>query len=116
MGLLGADGVAGALKKGRSARLADVVAPKFRPGAAVRVRNLHPEGHTRLPRYVRGLLGVVERDHGVFVFPDSNAAGTGTRPQHVYSVRFPARRVWGPEAAEADGVYVDLWDDHLDPA
>jgi nitrile hydratase len=50
----------------------------------------------------------------VFVFADAHAAGLGRKPQHVYSVRFAARDLWGPDASPRDAVYVDLWDDHLD--
>jgi len=92
------------------------VAPRFRTGQTVRGRNIHPAGHTRLPRYARGKLGTIERDHGVFVFPDTNAHFLGEKPQHVYSVRFAARELWGEQAAPKDSVYVNLWDDHLEPA
>jgi nitrile hydratase subunit beta len=93
----------------------DVAAtPKFHVGERVRARNMSPTGHTRLPRYARGRQGTITRDHGVFVFNDSLVQGTGPRPQHVYSVRFSARELWGAEAAAADSVYVDLWDDHLE--
>ena len=92
------------------------VAPKFQAGQRVRARNINPPTHTRLPRYVRGKLGIVERDHGVFVFPDSNAQGHGERPQHVYSVRFAARELWGDEAKLSDTVVVAMWDDYLEPA
>ena len=61
-------------------------------------RNTHPPGHTRLPRYIRGKEGVVERDHGVFHLPDARVAGQGDTPQHRYSVRFAAREAWGPDA------------------
>jgi nitrile hydratase subunit beta len=92
------------------------VAPRFRTGQRVRARNMHPVGHTRLPRYVRAKLGTIDRDHGVFVFPDTNAHFLGEKPQHVYSVRFAARELWGEQAAPMDSVYVDLWDDYLEPA
>ena len=92
------------------------VPPRFEPGARVRTRTLHPLGHTRLPRYARGRVGTVDRDHGVFVFADASGDGRGKIPQHVYSVRFAARELWGPEASARDAVYLDLWDDHLDPA
>jgi nitrile hydratase subunit beta len=91
-------------------------APHFRVGQRVRARNMHPVGHTRLPRYVRSKLGTIDRDHGVFVFPDTNARDLGEKPQHVYSVRFAARELWGEQAAPHDSVYVDLWDDYLEPA
>ncbi len=92
------------------------VAARFQTGQRVRARNMHPVGHTRLPRYVRGKTGVVHRDHGVFVFPDTNAHFLGENPQHVYSVRFAARELWGQQAAPLDSVYVDMWDDYLDAA
>ena len=92
------------------------VAPRFRTGQRVRARNINPVGHTRLPRYARGKIGTVERDHGVFVFPDANAHFLGEKPQHVYSVRFAARELWGEQAAPQDSVYLDMWDDYLEPA
>jgi nitrile hydratase beta subunit len=92
------------------------VTPKFRVGQRVRARNLNPTGHTRLPRYARGKLGTIERDHGVFVFPDTNAHFLGEHPQHVYSVRFAARELWGEQVPSQDAVYVNLWDDHLELA
>jgi len=89
---------------------------RFKAGDRVRARNMHPVGHTRLPRYARGKLGVIDRDHGVFVFPDNNAHFLGEKPQHVYSVRFAARELWGQQASPRDSVYIDMWDDYLDPA
>jgi nitrile hydratase beta subunit len=92
------------------------VTVRFEVGQQVRARNMHPAGHTRLPRYARGKRGTIDRDHGVFVFPDTNAHFLGEKPQHVYSVRFSARELWGEQAASHDSVYLDLWDDYLEPA
>ena len=105
-----------ALRNRRAARLDDEVASKFKPGDRVVARNINPTGHTRLPRYVRGRQGVIDRDHGVFIFADTNAMGLGKKPQHVYSVRFAGRELWGPDAPAGDVIYIDLWDDYLDPA
>jgi nitrile hydratase len=104
------------VRTGGSTRLNLHVAPRFRPGDHVRVRNINPTGHTRLPRYLRGKRGTVEMDHGVFVFPDTNAHRKGERPQHVYAVRFTAHELWGPAVSDRDTLYVDIWDDYLDPA
>jgi nitrile hydratase beta subunit len=104
-----------ALGKGRPASRDVPAAPLFIVGQRVRARNINPTGHTRLPRYVRGKVGAIDRDHGVYVFPDTNAHFLGEKPQHVYSVRFAARELWGGEASPRDSVYVDLWDDHLEP-
>ncbi len=88
----------------------------FAAGQQVRTRNMHPSGHTRLPRYARGRSGEIARDHGVYTFPDTSAHHQGEKRQHVYSVRFAARELWGPQAAARDSVYLDLWDDYLEPA
>lgn len=89
--------------------------PRFSMGQKVRARNIHPPGHTRLPRYVRGHVGTVERDRGVQAFPDTSVYGQGENPQHVYSVRFAARELWGAAASPRDSVYLDLWEDYLEP-
>ena len=108
--------VARFLQNRKAARMPDPVPPKFKAGDSVVAKNINPLGHTRLPRYVRGRHGVIDRDHGVFIFPDTHAAGLGRKPQHVYAVRFTARELWGAEASPRDAVYVDLWDDYLDHA
>ena len=104
------------LKTGGRVRRDVPVAPKFKAGDRIVVRNLHPLGHTRSPRYVRGHVGEIHHDHGVMVFPDTNAHFKGETPQHCYSVKFAARELWGPDAAKNHWIYVDLWDDHMDAA
>ena len=95
----------------------DVAAqPRFAAGDRVRAKNINPEGHTRLPRYVRGHVGTVERDHGAHVFPDSNARCAGEAPQFLYTVRFTARELWGEAANPADQVSLDMWESYLEPA
>lgn len=115
MPLLRADQVRDVLTRSRGARMDADVPPRFKSGDRVRTRNIHPLGHTRLPRYARGRVGVVDRDHGVFVFADASGDGRGLIPQHVYAVRFTARELWGETASPRDTVSIDLWDDHLDP-
>lgn len=92
------------------------VAPRFAVGDAVRGRNIHPATHTRMPRYTRGRQGIVERDRGVFDLPDNTELGLDPRPQHVYLVRFTARELWGDEVPAQDSLYIDLWEDYLEPA
>lgn len=110
------DKVSGFIARGSPASRAATRTPRFQPGQRVRARNLNPVGHTRLPRYVRGKSGIVDRVHGVFVFPDTNAHFRGENPQHLYSVRFGADELWGDDAARRDAVYVDLWESYLDAA
>jgi nitrile hydratase beta subunit len=90
--------------------------PIFAPGDTVRARNIHPDGHTRLPRYARGHTGVVERLHGAHVFPDSNAHEKGEDPRPLYTVRFTARELWGEAADPRDSVSLDLWEPYLERA
>ena len=92
------------------------IAPRFKIGDRVRARNMHPTGHTRLPRYARGRTGVIEVDRGVQLFPDTHVYQLGDNPQHVYGVRFAARELWGEQASPRDSVYLDLFEDYLEPA
>ena len=115
--LLRADEVSAAIAGGETtARPAATSAPRFKVGDAVRARNIHPKGHTRLPRYARGRRGVIERDHGIYTFADSVAAHQGDNPQHLYCVRFAAAELWGDASRGNDIVFLDLWDAYLDPA
>jgi nitrile hydratase len=100
----------------RSSEPAPGAAPRFVVGQTVRARKINPTGHTRLPRYTRGRVGTIERDNGVQDFPDTSAHGLGDKRQHVYSVKFTARELWGEQASARDSVYVDLWDDYLETA
>lgn len=89
---------------------------RFAVGQPVRARNVHPAGHTRLPRYARGKTGVIGSVRGIFVFPDTNAHFQGEQPQYLYSVRFTARELWGESAPPRDSVAIDLWDSYLEHA
>ena len=104
------------LRKGGSYRRPETEPARFQPGDGVRVREMTTAGHTRAPRYCRSRRGVVHRDRGTFVFPDTNAAGLGEKPQHLYSVRFEGAELWGKAAGPKDAIYIDLWDDYLDPS
>ncbi len=114
--VLAARDVEAALRKSREAKVDEDVPPRFNVGDHVRTVNINPISHTRLPRYARGKRGAVTLDHGVWVFPDTNGAGRGRKPQHCYSVRFEAPELWGADGGLRDAVYMDLWDDHLVPA
>jgi nitrile hydratase len=111
-----ADKVPAVLARGGPASRPIPDVPRFHVGQRVRARNINPTGHTRLPRYARGKHGTIDHHHGAFVFPDTNAHFLGEKPQHVYSVRFTARELWGDQASPRDSVYLDMWDDYLEPA
>ena len=89
---------------------------RFAVGDTVRARNIEAAGHTRLARYVRGKCGVVAAQRGSHVFPDTAAHDRGENAQPLYTVRFEARELWGDNVTRRDCVYIDLWEDYLEPA
>jgi nitrile hydratase beta subunit len=91
-------------------------AARFKPGDRVRAKNINPSGHTRLPRYVRGRVGVVEAVRGCHVFPDSVTAGGGENPQWLYTVVFDSRELWDEHADPTLKVSVEAFEPYLDPA
>ncbi len=113
--ILKAEGVAEAIAKGSPVAMTTNAPPRFKSGESVRAVNRHPIGHTREPRYVRGRVGVIHEHHGAYVFPDRSAEGS-KEGQHLYSVRFTAEALWGQSASGRNAVYVDLWEDYLEPA
>lgn len=97
-----------------SEREASDVPVRFKVGDTVRVKNMNPRGHTRLPRYVRGHIGTISMLHGNHVYPDTAAHDQGEHPQPLYNVCFKATELWGADAPERDCLYIDLWDSYLE--
>jgi len=89
-------------------------AARFAIGARVRSRTHGVPGHTRLPAYARGRLGVVTARHGGWVYPDTNAHGRGEHPQHLYTVAFDGRELWGDDAEPNVVVHLDLFEPYLE--
>ena len=94
----------------------DRTSPRFAVGDHVRVREWHPLGHTRAPRYVQGKHGEIVRQDGVSSVPDVEAHSDHRRIEPVYSVRFTSPELWGDGAAAHEVVHVDLWEGYLEPA
>lgn len=114
-GKLVADDVPRTMVRGTFTRTAPAPA-KFKAGDRVRAKNIHPSGHTRLPRYVRGHVGIVERDYGCQVFPDSAANDAGENPQWLYTVVFDGPELWGADSDPSVKVSVDAFEPYLEPA
>ncbi len=87
---------------------------RFKIGDRVRAKNIHPTTHTRLPRYARGHVGVVERVHGAHVFPDSVTTGKGEDPQWLYTVRFDGQELWGADADPKLKVSIEAFEPYLE--
>jgi nitrile hydratase len=112
-----ADRVQAALRRNDSFPPPAADRPMFEIGQRVRTLHTPPMGHTRLPKYARGRVGIVEQLHGTFVFPDTNAHDLGENPQTVYGVRFSAEELWWGQAADPrHSVRLDLWESYLSEA
>ena len=88
---------------------------RFKPGDRVRTKNIHPTTHTRLPRYARDRVGVVEAVRGCHVFPDTVAIGKGEDPQWLYTVLFDGRELWGENAEPSLKVSIEAFEPYLEP-
>ena len=112
--VLRAENVATALAHGSPTERPNVDAARFAVGDRVRTRKLKVAHHTRLPGYVHGRVGTIERVHGTHVFADPHAHGLGEQPQWLYTVTFDAAQLWGEEGAARDSVSVDAWEPCLE--
>ncbi|MFP5068429.1 nitrile hydratase subunit beta [Pseudonocardia nantongensis] len=113
---LDAAATAEVLATGAPTERAEPAPPRFGPGDRVRARVMHPRGHTRLPRYVRGRCGVVESRRGAHVLPDARAHGDGEAPEQLYTVVFAGEELWGPDADPTTTISVDAWESYLERA
>lgn len=111
-----AEDVAGILAKGGPVDRPEQQPTKFGVGDKIRTKRMHPEHHTRLPRYARDTIGEIEAIHGVHVFPDTNAHGKGEQPTWLYGVVFKGTDIWGPDSDPKLKLRIDLWEPYLDLA
>jgi nitrile hydratase beta subunit len=112
---LRADALDRVMKRGSFARPA-TSEPRFRPGDRVRTRNINPETHTRLPRYARNHLGLIERVQGFHTFPDRSALGEKDAAEWLYTVVFEARELWGADADATLKVSIEAFEPYLERA
>lgn len=87
--------------------------PRFAVGQRVRAKDVEAPGHTRMPRYVRGHVGVVDLVQPAALLPDTHAHFLGENPQHVYTVRFDSRELFGADA-EPFTVTVEMFETYLE--
>lgn len=88
----------------------------FKLGDRVRTKNINPVTHTRLPRYVRDKVGIIERLNGCHVFPDTNAHDKGENPQWLYTVVFDGRELWGDDTDPTLKVSIEAFEPYLESA
>lgn len=103
------------LRRGGPTERAAKSPASFRIGERVQAKNMHPLTHTRLPRYARGHVGVVEAVRGCHVYPDHNAYGAED-PQWLYTVCFDGTELWGAGSDPGLRVSIDAWEPYLERA
>ena len=111
--VLAAADVAHVLAKGAPTERAATSPARFSAGQTVRTHAGPVPHHTRLPGYVRGKRGVIERVHGMHVFADAHALGLGEQPRWLYTVVFDGAELWS-DAKAGLKVSVDAWEPYLE--
>jgi nitrile hydratase subunit beta len=106
--------VAPELRRGAPTEREPKALAMFEVGETVRMKNIHPPTHTRLPQYVRGHLGTIELNHGCHVFADLNSLGVAENQQWLYTVRFDGPELWGTDTDPTLSISVDAWESYLE--
>ncbi|MEM7346238.1 MAG: nitrile hydratase subunit beta [Chloroflexota bacterium] len=88
--------------------------PKFKVGDIVRAKNMHPVGHTRLPRYCRGKQGIVDFVYDYWRVDDTQPPDEEHAIEPLYRIKFEARELWGNEAEANQLLYIDMFESYLD--
>jgi nitrile hydratase len=88
---------------------------RFKVGERVRARNINPPTHTRLPRYARGRIGVIEAIAGVNSLADAAALGRD-EPEWYYTVVFAGSELWGEGSDPHLSVAIGAAERYLEPA
>jgi nitrile hydratase len=114
------DSVDAALKAGSPTERPIDQPALFKVGQKVRALNMHPQGHTRLPRYVRGHVGTIVSLHGGHVMPDQHTLRAlppfHVRVEWLYTVVFEGPTLWGSDSDPTLEVTVDAWQSYLEAA
>lgn len=92
--------------------------PRFELGDEVQVRNMHPDGHTRCPGYVRNARGVVKQHRGTHTLPDAHAHGDEDA-EPMYNVAFDLNELWDKHSEPGVGdssevIRIELWESYLE--
>ena len=91
--------------------------PVFRPGDPVRILEREPIGHYRVPTYLRGKRGAVDR----VIQPaavDNEEEGFGRNAgskRHYYRIAIPMTEIWPDYVGSArDGLYIEVFETWLE--
>ncbi len=105
------------LKEGDSPLRPAPTPPKFKVGDKVKVKNVHPSAHSRLPGHLRNkeaVVALVYEGAFTYFFPTEDGLGT---PMPVYSLRFQPQDMWPESLTEPNSVYYnDIFEVYLEAA
>lgn len=103
------------LREGDSPLRPSPTPPKFRVGDQVKVKNVAPGAHSRLPGHLRGRTAEVVRVYeGAFTYFFSTEDGLGT-PMPVYSLAFKPTDIWDQSLTDANSIYYnDIFEVYLE--
>lgn len=103
------------LIEGDSPKRAIEAKPRLSVGDQVLVKNVPTVEHTRLPGFLRGQIGVVDKvyDAAYNYLCSTGPDGIGD-PMPVYSVRFETGKIWKQNTEDNVSIYADLYESYLD--
>jgi nitrile hydratase len=87
--------------------------PRFEAGIRIRLTQAVLEKYKRRPEYAEGAEGVIEQVRGAYLPPTATDETDG---EYLYSIRFRPQELWGADHPEENGsVYIDVWEDAIEP-
>jgi len=89
----------------------------FHPGQRVRIADRTPPVHHRVPSYVKGRVGTVERVCGLHGEPEKFIRGDGKPFRRIYRVRIPQVELWTDYAGnDKDKLEIEIFEHWLESA
>ena len=97
--------------------LAEGEAPLFQPGDRVRILTRSPVGHYRVPLYLRGKTGSVEKviePRGLDNEEEGFGRNAGSK-RHYYRIALPMTEIWPAYAGSPrDGLRIEVFETWLE--
>jgi nitrile hydratase len=92
------------------------VTARYSAGESVRISPRYPAEHHRVPNYVKGLSGTIERVCEAYAQPEGLAAGGDGEPRKtLYRVRIPQSEIWSDyDGAAHDQLEIEIFEHWLE--
>ena len=102
------------LKEGDSPQRPSPNPPKFTVGDKVKVKQVKPGAHSRLPGNLKGHVATVIKVYDSFTYFFTTEDGIGT-PMPVYSLAFSMEELWDSSVSEGNAMYYnDIFEVYLE--